>query len=157
LGRRLCISQEVWNGPSGTSSWFTGGNWNPPGPPTSEQTAIVNNGTTAQIGPPTDDNPNAVAGTLIIGETQSGGPAAVAGSTVQIISGGELTLTTPLTIGPEGKFLFSGGDLETAGPENAYHDDGIEFDVPANQFATITGTGQLIVNFTGTLFGVFHK
>ena len=99
-------------GPTDTS-WFTAGNWNPANVPTAGQDAIVNNGTTAQVGPGvTRGAGNAVANNLTIGNL----------STVEVLPTGTLTLGTSLTIDAGGTLLFSGGTVVGAG--NVFTDNG---------------------------------
>ena len=123
-----------WQGPTGTGNWFTPANWEL-GVPTAAQNAVVVNGTTAQV-----DEQGAVANTLTIGSS----------STVQVLSGGLLTLGNPMIIEAGGTFRFSGGNVATS----AYQDNGtIVFEGPGDQTLghNVTGIGRLVLNITGTL------
>src|SRR4029077_9180106 len=108
----------------------------------SEDTALVDNGTVAQIGPGGEQR-DATAGTLTIGPT-------VAGSTVQLLPGGRLDITNPLLIGANGTLLFSGGNLSGGG--NVIHNDGtVAFETPSTPgdeqlIHSIDGSGRLIVD-----------
>ena len=62
----LYAQEKTWQGPAGTSSWFVPENWESSSLPTNEQNAIINNGTTAQVGAL-----NAVANTVTIGSSTS--------------------------------------------------------------------------------------
>jgi autotransporter-associated beta strand protein len=141
LGAPTLYGQDIWQGPSG--SWFTNSDWSLGVPPTVDLNAIINNGTTVQIGPG-PDGVQAFANSLTIGET-------TAGSVLQMLPGGVLHLSTPLIIGTGGTVLFSGGTIFV----NSIVDNGaIIFDVPENEFlsGTVSGTGKLVMNIVGTLF-----
>jgi outer membrane autotransporter protein len=153
------IPTIVWNDNTGDNNWFTPGNWaspdGTPAPiPTSSDFAVVNNGTTAQIA-----GAGAVAGTLYIGESIPGdsiaGIPAVAGSTVRLLPGGDLTVTNPVVIGTEGTLRFSGGgNLGGTLHVAEIEDDGnILFDGPSAHSFTfvVTGTGTLTMSGSGTL------
>jgi autotransporter-associated beta strand protein len=86
--------------PARTGSWFTAGNWNPGGPPSDTDTAVINAGGTAQI-----TSGNAVASSLGIASTASSTGALT-------LSGGTLT-TGFLGIGTggTGSLTVSGGAL----------------------------------------------
>jgi autotransporter-associated beta strand protein len=130
-------TSESWN--VGTGSWLTGTNWLPTGPPTNTVNAIVENGGTAQIA-----GPGAQAATLSIGGIES------LGGTVQLLSGGDLTVSRVM-IGLGGTLESSGGG-NTGGILNANSivDDGnILFDgMLAHALSTVSGTG---ISGTGTL------
>jgi autotransporter-associated beta strand protein len=144
-------TSESWN--VGTGSWFTGTNWLPTGPPTNTVNAFVENGGTAQIA-----GPGAEAATLSIGGIES------PGGTVQLLSGGDLTVSRVM-IGLGGTLEFSGGG-NTGGNlhANTIVDDGnILFDgkldhsvpTPVSGSGTLTmaGTGTLIISSTNTYSG----
>ncbi len=137
LGASTVVAQDdVWIGPDGQSSWFTPESWKLVAPPTIEQNAIVENGTTAQV-----DAVGAVAATLTIDD----------GSTVQILPRGELTLDNPLVIGRTGTFLFSGGTV--LGNFSWQNNGTIEIAAQANLSANISGNGAFELNIpqAGTL------
>ncbi|MBV8176224.1 MAG: autotransporter-associated beta strand repeat-containing protein, partial [Verrucomicrobia bacterium] len=165
----------IWTDGAGDNNWFNPNNWRPaptpspaPSPassvtavsaspdptPTSSDTAVVNNGTTAQIAAT-----GAVANTLDIGvpvNDPTGAPIpAVAGSTVQLLPGGDLAIGNTVVIGPEGTLRFSGGGSSGGLIHvNQIQDDGnILFDGPfAHSFTfVVTGTGTLTMAGTGTL------
>ncbi|MBV8102094.1 MAG: autotransporter domain-containing protein [Verrucomicrobia bacterium] len=139
LGASTLYGQDSWQGSSG--SWFSGSDWSS-GVPNSETNAIIDNGTTVQIGPGPDGE-QAFANSLTIGET-------TAGSTLQMLSGGVLRLNDPVTIGTGGTILFSGGTIYTPG----FVDNGaIIFQVAENEFLSspVSGTGELVMNIVGTL------
>ncbi len=144
---------DTWQGPTVVttgdsrildSSWFTNTNWRAPGvegpvhfPPTPDQNALVDNGTTAQIGIPPTGTPTASAATLTIG-------TAVAGSTVQLF-GGDLNASS-VVIGAHGTFEFSGGFLHTT---VSFEDKGgiVLFNTsPSQTLSGLSGSGQLIIN-----------
>jgi autotransporter-associated beta strand protein len=140
IGASSLYGQDSWQGPSG--SWFNESNWSS-GVPTSRDTAIVDNGTTAQIGPGPDGE-QAFANSLTIGETS-------AGSTLQMLSGGVLTVSNPVVIGTGGTILFSGGTIFAP----SFIDNGaIIFQVPEDEFLSspVSGTGKLVMDIVGTLF-----
>jgi outer membrane autotransporter protein len=145
IGSSASYAQDIWQSPT-NSSWFVPGNWSFERPPTSEQTALVDNGTVAQIGPQVEGG-RATAGTLTIGST-------VAGSTVQLLPGGRLDIINPLIIGADGTLLFSGGSLVGGG--NVIHNDGtVAFETPSTPgieqlVHSIDGSGRLIVDLEGT-------
>jgi outer membrane autotransporter protein len=145
IGSSASYAQDVWQGPT-NGSWFTPRNWTLGSPPTFAETALVDNGTVAQIGPQVERG-FATAGTLTIGAT-------VPGSTVQLLPGGRLEITNPLIIGAEGTLLFSGGSLVGGG--NVIHNDGtVAFETPSTPgneqlVHGIDGSGRLIVDLEGT-------
>jgi outer membrane autotransporter protein len=145
IGSSASYAQDVWQGPT-NGSWFTPRNWTLGSPPTFAETALVDNGTVAQIGPQVEGG-FATAGTLTIGAT-------VPGSTVQLLPGGRLEITNPLIIGAEGTLLFSGGSLVGGG--NVIHNDGtVAFETPSTPgneqlVHSIDGSGRLIVDLEGT-------
>jgi fibronectin-binding autotransporter adhesin len=136
-------TSESWN--VGTGSWLTGTNWLPTGPPTNTVNAFVENGGTAQIA-----GPGAEAATLSIGGIES------LGGTVQLLSGGDLTVSTVM-IGLGGTLESSGGG-NTGGilhTNSIVVDGNILFDGPLdhsiNSPLTVSGTGTLTMAGTGTL------
>jgi autotransporter-associated beta strand protein len=152
---------KIWTDSTGNNNWFTGGdrssNWVTPGGtlapvPNAADIVAVNNGTTSQI-----DAPNASAESLIIGESLPGSRA-VAGSTVQLLPDGGLTIANPLIIGTAGTLRLSGGGIGGPGitaANAAVHDDGnIIFDGSGDQLIpiNITGTDRITVNTAGTVF-----
>jgi outer membrane autotransporter protein len=145
IGSSASHAQDIWQSPS-TSSWFVSSNWSFERPPSSEDSALVDNGTIAQIGPQ-DERSAATAGTLTIGAT-------VPGSTVQLLPGGRLDVTNPLIIGADGMLLFSGGALFGGG--NLIHNDGtVAFETPSTPgdeqlVHNIDGSGRLIIDLEGT-------
>ena len=139
LGSSISYGQDTWQGPTTDASWFTPGNWTLGQPPINTQSVEVDNGTTAQVADGT-----AVANTLTIGRT-------TAGSTVQLLAGGVLDITTSIAVGKGGTLRFSGGSFETTLP---FQNSGtIVFDtVPAYFLGNdIVGSGQLIVNLSESL------
>jgi autotransporter-associated beta strand protein len=154
IGMSAAYAQtDFWDGPTGASSWFIPDNWttgigeSPPHlPPTIFQDALVGNGNTARV-----DAPGAVAATLTIGPT--------AGSTVQIMPNGELTVgiggTGNVIIELGGTLRFSGGSgVGGVVVANSFQNRGIiafdgSFDHSLND--PVTGSGQLIMEGTGTL------
>jgi autotransporter-associated beta strand protein len=148
LGPSVLHAQtDTWQGPTQLdASWFTNLNWTAPGvgvpihlPPISTQNAIVNNGTTAQVGPSLI---TATAANLTIGATTPG-------STVQVLAGANLILSS-VTIGPQGTLRFSGGFVTVSSFQNngLMLIDGTNtqtFDVP------ITGSGRLTLVSATTL------
>jgi autotransporter-associated beta strand protein len=139
LGPLTLHGQDTWQGPTTDASWFTGGNWTLGSPPTADQNALINNGTTAQF----------ADGMTVINNLAVGTSAA--GSTLQMLSG---TLTVnSLFIGTGGTIRFSDGtiDIVTAPIEN---DGTILFDGSPDEGSgvDIVGSGKLIMNLTGTLF-----
>jgi fibronectin-binding autotransporter adhesin len=141
IGSSGLYGQDVWQGGATSTDWFNEGNWSLRAPPTINETALVDNGTTAQV-----TGGNAVANTLTVGST-------VAGSTVQLVDAGTLTLTNPLIIGPGGTFRFSGGTLVGANGTPLHNNGTILFDTTANHVLVhnVDGSGQLIMDITGTL------
>jgi autotransporter-associated beta strand protein len=146
----LYAQENMWQGPAGTSSWFVPENWES-NLPTIEQDAIINNGTTAQIGAL-----GAVANTVIIGSS-------IPGSTLQMIGGGDLTISggtssTPgVVIGPQGTLRFSGtlgigtGSIHTAA---LIENNGtLLYDGVLDHFLStrVIGSGKLVMAGTGTL------
>ena len=141
IGASSLYGQDSWQGSSG--SWFTGSDWSLGVPPNVDSSAVINNGTTVQIGPGPDGE-QAFANSLTIGET-------TAGSTLQMLSGGVLTVSNPLVIGVGGTILFSGGTIFAP----SFVDNGaIIFQVPENEFLSspVSGTGKLVMDIVGTLF-----
>jgi autotransporter-associated beta strand protein len=138
LGSSTLHGQETWKGPTTDASWFTPGNWSLDSLPTATQSVLVDNGTTAQVGPG-----EAVAGSLTIGTT-------VTGSTLQML-GGELTVTNSVLIGPGGTLRFSGGGLGIVNTLQLQNNGIILFDGPAPEFlgGDVFGSGKLIINMTG--------
>jgi autotransporter-associated beta strand protein len=141
---------DTWQGPTiirppiVDSSWFTGTNWGPIHlAPISTQDAIVNNGQIAQVGPvPSPSVAPAHAANLTVGAT-------AAGSTVQVLTSANLTLSS-VTVGPQGTLQFSGGFITVPGFQNngLMLIDGTNpqtFDVP------ITGSGRLTLASATTL------
>src|SRR5882762_970891 len=121
IGSSASYGQDTWLGPT-NSSWFGGSNWSFEHPPTSRETALVDNGTTVKIPVPPPETSFATAANLTIGTT-------TAGSTVQL-TGGRLTVTNPLIIGADGTLLFSGGSLFGGG--NVIHNDGtVAYETPS--------------------------
>ncbi len=131
---------ELWNN-TGKGDWFTAGNWigtdDQAGVvPTITTGLLVNNGGTPQIGAN-----NAVAGSLSIGAVVPNFAPPVAGSTVEILNGGNLQIGTsqaggPLTIGPRGNLIVDeGGGFLSYGP--------------------IENDGNITLN-RGTFFGTFN-
>ncbi len=105
--------------------------------------SISVNGGTAQIAAAGE-----VVSTLTIGTT-------VAGSTLQMLPGGDLTVNSPVTIGTGGTLRFSGGG-NSGGTlfANAIHNNGnILFDGSLDHAlnAVVTGSGDLIMAGTGIL------
>jgi autotransporter-associated beta strand protein len=139
LGLSISYGQDTWQGPTTDASWFTPGNWTLGTPPINTQSVEVDNGTTAQVADGT-----AEANTLTIGRT-------TAGSTVQLLAGGDLDITTSIVIGKGGTLRFSGGSFDTPLP---FQNSGtIVFDtVPAYFLGNdIVGSGQLVVNLSDSL------
>jgi autotransporter-associated beta strand protein len=138
--------ENVWQGAATSISWFTASNWSLGAPPTINQTALVNNGTTAQIAQIPEGSAEAEANTLTVGST-------VAGSTVQLVDAGRLTLTNPLIIGTGGTFRFSGGTLVAANGTPLHNNGTILFDTAVDHLLVhnVDGSGQLIMDITGTL------
>ena len=151
IGPSALHAQDAWQGPTTDSSWFTPGNWSLQLPPTAAQTALVDNGTTAQIGALPSGITSATAATLTIGAT-------VAGSTVQMLPGGTLTVgngTGTVVIGPGGTLRFSGGG-SSGGTifTSVFQDNGtMLFDgsLAHSVSAVINGSGNLTMAGTGTL------
>jgi len=162
------IPTKIWTDNIGDHNWFSTtfpdnlGNWetaaggNAP-IPTGTDIVVVNNGTTAQIGAAPNGAPNAMAGTLIIGETLQGGPEALVGSTVQVLPGGTLTLANPLIIGKDGTLLYSGGQINGVGSFTFENSGSIELDASANLRADISGTGKFTENVVGGIVSVFSS
>jgi autotransporter-associated beta strand protein len=139
LGASISYGQDTWQGPTTDASWFTPGNWTLGQPPINTQSVEVDNGTTAQVADGT-----AEANTLTIGRT-------TAASTVQLLAGGDLDITTSIVIGKGGTLRFSGGSFDTPLP---FQNSGtIVFDtVPAYFLGNdIVGSGQLVVNLSESL------
>ena len=137
FGSPSLSAQDIWQGPSG--DWFTNSDWSLGIPPNSQQSAILDNGTTVQI-----SQTGAVANALSIGQT-------TAGSTLQMLPHGVLTVNTPVIIGTGGTILFSGGTIFAPG----FVDNGaIIFQVSADEFLSspVSGTGKLVMDIVGTLF-----
>jgi outer membrane autotransporter protein len=141
LGSSTLHGQDTWQGPTTNASWFTPGNWTQE-TPTAESDALVNNGTTAEV-----DQRGGTANSLTIGTT-------VAGSTVQFLVGGDVTVTNAVVIGIGGTLRFSGGTLFTVNTNQILNDGTILFDGPPPEFlgGAVVGTGKLVVKMSGTLF-----
>src|ERR1700751_2805579 len=141
IGASSLYGQDSWQGSSG--SWVTGSDWSLGVPPNADLNAIINNGTTVQIGPGPDGE-QAFANSLTIGET-------TAGSTLQMLAGGVLNVSNPVIIGTGGTILFSGGTIFAP----SFVDNGaIIFQVPEDEFLSspVSGTGKLVMDIVGTLF-----
>ena len=139
LGASISYGQDTWQGPTTDASWFTPGNWTLGQPPINTQSVEVDNGTTAQVADGT-----AEANTLTIGRT-------TAASTVQLLAGGDLDITTSIVIGKGGTLRFSGGSFDTPLP---FQNSGtIVFDtVPAYFLGNdIVGSGRLVVDLSESL------
>ena len=150
----LYAQDKMWQGPPGTSSWFVAENWESISLPTNEENAIINNGTTAQVGAL-----NAVANTVTIGSSTPG-------STLQMIGGGDLTISggsssTPgIVIGPQGTLRLSGtlggpgsgvGSIHSAA---LIENNGtLLYDGVLDHFLStrVIGSGKLVMAGTGTL------
>ena len=143
--------KQLWLDTTGDNNWFTSANWRP-GVPDTDSVVVINNGTTAQIA-----SAGAVADSLRIGSAIDDSPA-VAGSTLQLLSGGTLFVNTlgSVVIGSEGTLRLSGGG-DTGGTLTSgltITDDGnILFDGPLDHFlsAAVSGTGQITMAGTGIL------
>jgi len=134
-------AQEAWK--AGTSSWFTGTNWTPTGPPTSATTVTVGNGGTAIIGAPNAQSSNATID---------------AGSTIHVESTGDWTLTggfgsSSMIVGDFGVgalTIDTGGTLTTTGSIQG----GIEIGYLGGSNGTVTvgngGTGTALLTTTST-------
>jgi autotransporter-associated beta strand protein len=136
IGSPALYGQDIWQGE--TSSWFTATNWSFGARPTSNQDAVVNNGTTAQIPVPPLGTPPATAATLTIGTT-------MAGSTVQLAGGdlGSQSAPVSVIIGPQGTLEFSGGFLTGSIQDNGT----ILFDTVPNQVLSgASGSGLITIN-----------
>ena len=140
FGPAALYAQDTWIGPTTDASWFTGGNWTA-GIPTNVVNAVVDNGTTAEIGPSTV----ATAANVTVGST-------VANSTVWFLppgigqTAGTLS-TNSITIGTGGT-LRGGGHLFT----NSILDNGeILYDATfsGSSFVPATGSGRLVVAGAG--------
>jgi autotransporter-associated beta strand protein len=130
--------QNTWISRTTTSSWFSGDNWSLESPPTSNESAVVDNGTTAQIPTPPEGTSFAAAATLTIGAT-------TAGSKVQLIGGnlGSETSAVNIIIGPQGTLEFSGGFAFGAIQDNGT----MLFDTVPNQVLSgASGSGRIIIN-----------
>jgi fibronectin-binding autotransporter adhesin len=141
IGASSLYGQDSWQGSSG--SWFTGSDWSLGVPPNAELNAIINNGTTVQIGPGPDGE-QAFANSLTIGET-------TAGSTLQMLAGGVLNVSNPVIIGTGGTILFSGGTIFAP----SFVDNGaIIFQVAEDEVlgSAVSGSGKLVMDIVGTLF-----
>jgi outer membrane autotransporter protein len=122
---------ETWTN-RGTSSWFTAENWMPVSVPTSTQSVLVDNGGTAQVGAP-----GATAGELLsIGVTTPG-------STVQLLTGGTLTVAQTVVVGAGGTILSTGGQVFATDFENS----GVITSTTGN--AISFGAGGLVINHAG--------
>ena len=142
LAPAIVRGQDTWQGPTTDASWFTSGNWTLGNPPTANQNALINNGTTAVF----NGTGEAVgtADALIVGTT-------VSGSTLQVLSG---TLNVnSVTIGAGGTIRFSGGLLEINAVQ-IVNNGAIVFDGSPNEGSgvDVIGSGKLVMNLTGTLF-----
>src|SRR5271166_1301972 len=146
---------KIWTDNIGDHNWFSSdypdvaSNWETlaglSAPiPTNSDIVAVNNGTTAQIG-----EAGALAGSLYIGQTLTGSPAVV-GSTVQLLPGGDLTVSNPVVIGTEGTLDFSGGHVTTPG---IVDNGNVLFDTAINNFVSvpISGTGKFTITGSGTV------
>jgi autotransporter-associated beta strand protein len=136
------------------------------------QNAIVNNGTTAQIGPPPPSLPPpsttaAFADILTI----TGNPTTGAPSTVVLTSGfslavttlsignggtfhlvGALTVSNPVEIGVGGTFQASAGGTKNT---KDFHNNGTFLADGSNSLVSnVSGTGQLVITGTGTVLTV---
>jgi len=141
IGASSLYGQDSWQGSSG--SWFTGSDWSLGVPPNADLNAIINNGTTVQIGPGPDGE-QAFANSLTIGET-------TAGSTLQMLAGGVLNVSNPVIIGTGGTILFSGGTIFAP----SFVDNGaIIFQVAEDEVlgSAVSGSGKLVMDIVGTLF-----
>jgi autotransporter-associated beta strand protein len=141
IGASSLFGQDSWQGSSG--SWFNGSDWSLGAPPNIQLNAIIDNGTTVQVGPGPDGQ-QAFANSLTIGETTPG-------STLQVLPGGVLNVSNPVVIGTGGTILFSGGTIFAP----SFVDNGaIVFQVAADEFLSspVSGTGKLVMDITGTLF-----
>src|SRR6516164_5838085 len=139
---------KIWTDGQADNNWFTANNWAPTGLPGNTDIVAVNNGTTAQIGAS-----GAVAGSLFIGNSLPGSPAA-AGSTVQLLSAGSLGSNSApvnnIVIGPDGKLTLSGGSIIVS----TIQDNGnILFDsAAAYTIATpVSGSGNIMITGSGTV------
>jgi autotransporter-associated beta strand protein len=134
-GSVAVYGQDSWQGPSG--SWFTGSDWSS-GVPTSNDTAIVDNGTTVQI-----VDGEAFVNTLIVGGTHPG-------STVVLGLGGLLVMTNPLQIQNGGTFIYDGG--QTVGNDNIVDNGTLEIVGGYGGLnVNVSGTGGLVINETTTI------
>ena len=141
LASSIVLGQDNWQGPTTDASWFTSGNWTLGNPPTANQNALINNGTTAVFN---GTETFGTADALMIGTT-------VSGSTLQVLSG---TLSVnSVEIGTGGTIRFSGGLLEVA-TSPILNNGTILFDGSPDEGSgvDVIGSGQLIMNLTGTLF-----
>jgi autotransporter-associated beta strand protein len=135
IGASSLYGQDSWQGSSG--SWFTGSDWSS-GVPTSNDIAIVDNGTTVQIA-----GGEAFVNTLIVGGTHSG-------STVILGIGGFLDLVNPLQIQNGGTFIYDGG--QTLGNTHIVDNGTLEVEGGYTGFnVNVSGTGELVVNETTTI------
>ncbi len=107
----LALAQTTWTGASSTN-WFTPGNWNPAGPPTSSNSAVVDNGSTAN--PAVINSAGAAASDLTIGSSVG------ATGAVSITGSGSLTTgvsNNGLAVGDWGNgtlTVSSGGTLTSS-------------------------------------------
>ncbi|MBV8101755.1 MAG: autotransporter domain-containing protein [Verrucomicrobia bacterium] len=134
IGGAAYGQQDVWQGPSTPSSWFTNGDWSLGAPPTSSENALVDNGTTVQI----------TSGTASAASVTVGGTV---GNSILETDGGTLNISGPLTIATGGEVLFSNGFLFAS----SITDNGsIVFQNGFNNAfgSTISGTGSLTVNLS---------
>jgi autotransporter-associated beta strand protein len=149
IGSAALYGQDIWQGPTG-GSWFKSSYWSD-GVPVYFDNALVDSGTTAQIGSGT-----AVANILTIGTTAPG-------SAVRLMAGATLEVAS-LNIGASGTFIYSGGTLivgeggETTSiapqPQSEIQDNGnFLFNDPHSvTFAnSIGGTGTVTMDGGGTL------
>src|SRR6516164_9712783 len=123
---------KIWTDGQADNNWFTANNWAPTGLPGNTDIVAVNNGTTAQIGAS-----GAVAGSLFIGNSLPGSPAA-AGSTVQLLSAGSLGSNSApvnnIVIGPDGKLTLSGGSI-----------------IVSTIATPVSGSGNIMITGSGTV------
>jgi outer membrane autotransporter protein len=136
VGSSTLCAQDIWQGKTG--SWFTPANWSLGAPPTSQQNAVVDNGTTAQIPVPPEDTPFAMVATLTIGATK-------AASTVRLTGGNLGSQNAPVSviIDSKGTFEFSGG-FEFG---NIKDNGTILFDTVASQTLNgVSGSGRIMIN-----------
>jgi autotransporter-associated beta strand protein len=138
VGASTLYGQDAWQGSSG--SWFNDSSWSL-GLPNSTINAIIDNGTTVQLGPGPDGE-EAVANSLVVGGTHPG-------STLILTAGGELVLNNPLQIQAGGLVEFAGGQVSQG---DVIDNGALEI---AGQYGiqnlNVSGTGELIINQSNTL------